>query len=180
MIVRVKEAYQDHVRPALKERFEYSNDMAVPTIQKVVVSMGLGKTIAERGRMDAAKADLARITGQQPVVRLAKVSVAQFRLRQGMPIGLMVTLRGDRMYAFLDRLISVGIPRIRDFRGFRPKLDGTGNYNMGLEDQTIFPEIDLAALEYSQGMNVTVVTTARTDEEGLELLRGLGFPFRET
>ncbi len=176
---RLKERYLTEVLPKLKERFGIRNNLAVPRLDRIVVSMGLGKAIENRARIDAAVKDLATITGQRPVVTLARKSVAGFKVRKGMPVGCMVTLRRERMYEFLDRLISIAIPRIRDFRGLNPKsFDGHGNYNMGLSDQTVFPEIDAGQVEFYQGMNVTILTTARTDEQGYELLRLLGMPFR--
>jgi len=155
-----------------------SNPMQTPRIDKIVVSMGVGKAMDTRSRIDAAVKDMAIITGQKPVVRNSKKSVANFRLREGSPIGCMVTLRGERMYEFLDRLVSVVLPRVRDFRGVGTKFDGQGNYSLGLTEQTLFPEIDLDRVEFTQGMNVTIVTSARTDDEGRALLDGFGFPFR--
>ncbi|KAA3608353.1 MAG: 50S ribosomal protein L5 [Planctomycetota bacterium] len=175
---RLLESYQQQIRPSLKERFSYQNPMQIPKVQKVVVSMGVGKAVENRARVESAAKDLTRITGQKAVINNAQRSVSGFRLRQGMPIGCMVTLRGPRMYEFLDRLISLVLPRIRDFRGVGDKLDGRGNYSLGLTEQTLFPEIDLDKVEYMQGMNVTIVTNARTDEEGRALLEGLGMPFR--
>jgi large subunit ribosomal protein L5 len=153
--------------------------MAVPRLTKVVVSMGVGSAIADKKRIEVAAKDLTAITGQKPMVCKARKSVSNFKLREGMEIGLQVTLRGARMYEFLERLINVAIPRMRDFRGLNPRsFDGRGNYSMGITEQSIFPEIDAAAIEWAQGMNITVVTTARNDREGRELLRLLGMPFR--
>ena len=177
---RLAQHYKDKVIPELNEKLGLSNPMQVPRLSKIVVSMGVGKAMDTRSRIDAAVKDLAQITGQRPVVRNARKSVANFRLREGSPVGCMVTLRGERMYEFMDRLVSVVLPRVRDFRGIGTKFDGQGNYSLGLSEQTLFPEIDLDKVEFSQGMNVTFVTTARNDEEGRALLDGFGFPFRRT
>jgi len=179
-MARLTQHYKDKVIPELNDKLGLSNPMQVPRLSKIVVSMGVGKAMDTRSRIDAAVKDLAQITGQKPVVRNARKSVANFRLREGSPVGCMVTLRGERMYEFMDRLVSVVLPRVRDFRGIGTKFDGQGNYSLGLSEQTLFPEIDLDKVEFSQGMNVTFVTTARNDEEGRALLDGFGFPFRST
>ena len=156
-----------------------ANPLAVPRLEKVVVSMGMGKVAGEEGRVDGAAAELAQITGQKPVITKAKRAISNFKLRQGMRVGVMVTLRRRQMYEFLDRLVSVVIPRVKDFRGLNPNaFDGRGNYNMGLSEQTVFPEVDPAKVTFIQGMNITIVTTARTDDEGRALLSAMGFPFR--
>jgi large subunit ribosomal protein L5 len=176
---RLRERYVKEVVPALKKEFGYTNQMAVPRIEKIVVNMGLGEATANVKIMDVANDELARITGQRPAVRRAKKSVAAFKVRQGMPIGSMVTLRGERMWEFLDRLVSIALPRVRDFRGVSPKgFDGRGNYTLGLRDQLMFPEIDYMRVDKPRGMNVSVVTTARTDEEARKLLQFIGMPFR--
>ena len=176
---RLKERYQQDVIPALKKEFGYSNVMAVPKIQKVVVNMGLGEATSNVKLIDTGADELGRITGQKPVTRRSKKSIAQFKVRKGMPIGSMVTLRGDRMWNFLDRLISVALPRVRDFRGVSPKgFDGRGNYTLGLKDQLLFPEIDYMKVDKARGMNISVVTTAKSDEESRKLLQLLGMPFR--
>ncbi|TAH34937.1 MAG: 50S ribosomal protein L5 [Planctomycetota bacterium] len=177
-MVRLLTRYQNDIGPALMERFHYQNRLQLPRIQKIVISMGVGKATENKARVENAAKDLARITGQKAMVTRARKSVAGFRLREGMPIGCMVTLRGTRMYEFLDRLISVVLPRIRDFRGVRDTFDGRGNFSLGLPEQTLFPEIVLDHVEFQQGMNVTIVTTARSDEEGRALLEGFGMPFR--
>jgi len=164
----------------LKEHFGYANPMAIPKLQKVVISMGIGDAQQNTARLEAAQKELARIAGQKPLITKAKKSVSNFKLREGSVVGLKVTLRGQRMYEFLDRLISLAIPRVKDFRGLPPSsFDGRGNYNMGLVEQTVFPEIDTSAVQFTQGMNIAVHTTARTDEEARELLTRLGMPFRE-
>ena len=176
---RLRERYQEKAVPALTKEFGYTNLMAVPKIQRIVVNMGLGDATQNVKVIDAGTADLARITGQKPLTTKAKKSVAQFKVRQGMPIGAMVTLHRDRMYEFLDRLISIALPRVRDFRGVSPKgFDGRGNYTLGLRDQLMFLEIDYMEVDKSRGMNISVVTTAKTDEEGRRLLQLLGMPFR--
>ncbi len=178
-VPRLLEKYRAEVIPKLKEKFGIENLLALPRLEKIVVNMGVGKALENKNRIDHAVRDLATITGKKPVVAKARRSVSGFRLRQGNPIGVFVTLRKDRMYEFLDRLISIAIPRIRDFRGLDPKgFDGHGNYNMGLSEQIVFPEINLDKLEFVQGMNVTIVTTAKNDEQGYELLLGLGMPFK--
>ena len=176
---RLKERYQQEVAPALKKEFGYKNVMAIPKITKVVVNMGLGEATQNAKIVDTGVDELGRITGQKPVVTRAKKSIAQFKLRKGMPIGSMVTLRGDRMWEFLDRLIAVALPRVRDFRGVSPRgFDGRGNYTLGLKDQLLFPEIDYMKVDKARGMNVSVVTTAKTDEEARKLLQLMGMPFR--
>jgi large subunit ribosomal protein L5 len=176
---RLRERYENEVVPALKKEFGYTNVMAVPKIQKVVVNMGLGEATSNAKIIDVAADELARVTGQKAVTRRAKKSIAQFKVRQGMPIGTTVTLRGERMFEFLDRLIGIALPRVRDFRGISPKgFDGRGNYTLGLKDQLIFPEIDYMKVDKTRGMNISVVTTAKTDEEARKLLQLVGFPFR--
>jgi large subunit ribosomal protein L5 len=176
---RVKEAYQTQVVPLLMKERNYTSVMAVPRLTKVVVNMGIGEATQNIKLLDAAMEELARITGQRPATRRAKKSIAAFRLREGMPIAATVTLRGDRMYEFLDRLFNVALPRVRDFRGVPTNaFDGRGNYTLGLKDQILFPEIDYAKVDKTRGMNVTFVTTARTDEESKALLAHLGMPFR--
>ncbi len=176
---RLQERYRDEVVPALRKEFGYTTIMAVPKIERVVVNMGIGEATQNPKLIDAAADELTRITGQRPLTTRARKSVAAFKLRQGMAIGSMVTLRGERMYEFLDRLISIALPRVRDFRGISPDgFDGRGNYTLGLRDQLIFLEIDYMKVDQSRGMNVSVVTTARTDGEGRKLLQLLGMPFR--
>ena len=176
---RLQERYRDEVVPALRKEFGYTTIMAVPRIERVVVNMGIGEATQNPKLIDAAADELTRITGQRPVTTRARKSVAAFKLRQGMAIGSMVTLRGERMFEFLDRLISIALPRVRDFRGISPDgFDGRGNYTLGLRDQLIFLEIDYMKVDQSRGMNVSVVTTARTDGEGRRLLQLLGMPFR--
>ena len=176
---RLKERYDNDVAPALRKEFGYTNVMAIPKIEKVVVNMGLGEATQNAKIVDTGADELSRITGQKPVVTRAKKSIAQFKVRQGMPIGTMVTLRGPRMWDFLDRLMAVALPRVRDFRGVSPKgFDGRGNYTLGLKDQLLFPEIDYMKVDKARGMNISVVTTAATDEESRKLLQLLGMPFR--
>jgi len=176
---RLRERYQKEVVPSLAKEFGYGNVMAVPKLDKIVVNMGLGEATANVKLIDAGADELGRITGQRSVTTRAKKSIAQFKVRKGMPIGTMVTLRGERMYEFLDRLISVALPRVRDFRGVSPKgFDGRGNYTLGLRDQLIFPEIDYMKVDKARGMNISVVTTARTDQEARRLLQLMGMPFR--
>lgn len=177
-MARLLEQYRETMRGQLKEKFSFTNDHQVPQIKKIVVSMGVGKAVENKARVDAAAKDLSRITGQKAAVTSARIAVSGFRLREDMPIGCMTTLRGRRMYEFLDRLISVVLPRIRDFQGVKDNFDGRGNFSLGLTEQTLFPEIDLDKIEFSQGMNVTIVTSARSDEEGRGLLEGFGMPFR--
>jgi large subunit ribosomal protein L5 len=176
---RLRERYVKDVVPALTKEFGYSNVMAVPKIEKVVVNMGLGEATSNVKIVDVGADEVARITGQRPVIRRAKKSIASFKLRKGIPVGTMVTLRGERMYEFLDRLMSVALPRVRDFKGVSPKgFDGRGNYTLGLKDQLIFIEIDYMKVDKPRGMNVCVVTTAKTDEEARKLLQLMGMPFR--
>jgi large subunit ribosomal protein L5 len=176
---RLKDRYNTDVAPALKKEFGYKNVMAIPRIEKVVVNMGLGEATQNAKIVDTGVDELARVAGQKPVVTRAKKSIAQFKVRKGMPIGAMVTLRGERMWEFLDRLISVALPRVRDFRGVSPRgFDGRGNYTLGLKDQLLFPEIDYMKVDKARGMNISVVTSARTDEESRKLLQLLGMPFR--
>ena len=178
---RLKEKYEREVVPALMEEFKYQNVMQVPRLAKIVVNIGLGEAITNAKALDAAVRDLADITGQRPVITRAKRSIAAFRLRAGMAIGAMVTLRGDRMWEFLDRLTTVALPRMRDFQGVSPKaFDGRGNYTLGLKEQLIFPEIDFDKIDKVRGMEVSVVTTARTDEEGRRMLSLLGVPFAKS
>ncbi|HPC84448.1 MAG TPA: 50S ribosomal protein L5 [Thermoanaerobaculaceae bacterium] len=177
-MARLKERYEQDVVPKLKKEFGITNIMAVPRITRVVCNIGLGEAPRQPKLLDGAMDELAAITGQRPTVRKARTSIAQFRLRAGMQIGCAVTLRRDRMYEFLDRLINIALPRVRDFRGLSPKgFDGRGNYTMGIRDHLIFPEIDYTKVEHPKGMNVTVVTTARTDDQARFLLQELGFPF---
>jgi large subunit ribosomal protein L5 len=176
---RLRGRYESDVRGALQERFGYSSPMQLPRLQKITLNMGVGDAKTNSKALDAAVEELAIIAGQRPLITKAKKSIAGFKLREGMPIGVAVTLRGDRMWEFADRLISVVLPRIRDFRGVKSKLDGRGNYTMGLAEQTVFPEIDFDKLEFHQGMDITFVTTARSDEQGFHLLKELGMPFRE-
>ncbi len=178
---RLKERYQQDVIPALKKEFGYANVMAVPKIQKVVVNMGLGEATSNVKIIDTGADELGRITGQKPVTRRSKKSIAQFKVRKGQPVGTMVTLRGARMWEFLDRLMNIALPRVRDFKGVSPKgFDGRGNYTLGLRDQLLFPEIDYMKVDKARGMNVSVVTTAKTDEECKKLLQLMGLPFRTT
>ena len=176
---RLKERYEKEVAPALKKEFGYANVMAIPKIEKIVVNMGLGEATQNAKIVDTGADEIGKITGQKPVVTRAKKSIAQFKVRKGMPIGTMVTLRGERMWDFLDRLISVALPRVRDFRGVSPRgFDGRGNYTLGLKDQLLFPEIDYMKVDKARGMNISVVTTAKSDEESRKLLQLLGMPFR--
>ena len=178
-VIRLRDKYRADVIPALQKEFGYKNVMAVPKVTKVVVNMGLGEATSNAKVIDTGADELGKITGQKAAVRKAKKSIAQFKVRQGMPIGAMVTLRGDRMYEFLDRLMNIALPRVRDFRGVSPKgFDGRGNYTLGLKDQLIFLEIDYLKVDKGRGMNVSVVTTARTDEEARKLLQFMGMPFR--
>jgi large subunit ribosomal protein L5 len=176
---RLRDRFEKEVAPALMKEFDVKNPMAVPRIHKVVVNMGVGEATQNAKVIDPAAAELQAIAGQKPVITKAKKSIAAFKVREGMPIGVMVTLRGDRMYEFLDRLINIALPRVRDFRGVSTKsFDGRGNYTLGLRDQLIFPEISYERVDKSKGMNVTIVTTARTDDQARALLKGLGMPFR--
>ncbi len=180
MAARLKERYQKEVAPAIAREFSITNPMAIPRVQKVVLNMGMGEAIANAKILDTAADELRAISGQKPVITKAKKSIASFKLRQGMPIGVMVTLRGDRMYEFLDRLVSIALPRVRDFRGVSPKaFDGRGNYTIGVREQLIFPEIDFNKVDKLRGMNISIITTARNDEQGRALLKGLGMPFRQ-
>jgi large subunit ribosomal protein L5 len=180
MAARLKERYQKEVAPAIAKEFGITNPMAIPRVQKVVLNMGMGEAIANAKILDTAADELRFITGQKPVITKAKKSIASFKLRQGMPIGVMVTLRGDRMYEFLDRLVSIALPRVRDFRGVSPKaFDGRGNYTIGVREQLIFPEIDFNKVDKLRGMNISIITSARTDEQARALLKGLGMPFRQ-
>ncbi|MDQ2885468.1 MAG: 50S ribosomal protein L5 [Chloroflexota bacterium] len=180
MTSRLKEKYRQDVVSALQKEFNYKNPMQVPTVNKVVVNIGMGEVIQNAKAMDAAVSDLATITGQRPVITRARRSVAAFKLREGMQIGCMVTLRGERMYQFLDKLINVALPRLRDFQGISPEaFDGRGNYTLGLREQLVFPEIDYDKVDKVRGMEVSVVTTARTDEEGRRLLALMGMPFKK-
>ncbi len=177
---RLKERYGAEIKPALFEQFGYSNVMQVPGVIKVIVNMGVGEAARDSKLIEGAVRDLTLITGQRPVVTKARKSIAQFKLREGMPIGAHTTLRGDRMWEFLDRLVSVGLPRIRDFRGLSPKqFDGRGNYTFGLTEQSMFHEINQDSIDRVRGMDITVVTTATNDDEGRALLKALGFPFKE-
>ena len=180
-VPRLKARYRAEIKPALTEQFSYSNPMQVPGVVKVVVNMGVGEAARDAKLIDGALKDLTAITGQKPQVRRATKSIAQFKLREGMPIGAKVTLRGDRMWEFLDRLVTIALPRIRDFRGLSPKqFDGNGNYTFGLTEQSMFHEIDVDRVDRTRGMDITVVTTATNDDEGRALLRALGFPFKES
>jgi large subunit ribosomal protein L5 len=177
---RLRARYREEVVPALREQFAYDNVMQVPGLVKVVVNMGVGEAARDSKLIEGAVRDLTAITGQKPTVTRARKSIAQFKLREGMPIGAHVTLRGDRMWEFLDRLLSIALPRIRDFRGLSPKqFDGNGNYTFGLTEQSVFYEIDQDRIDRVRGMDITVVTTARTDDEGRALLKALGFPYKE-
>ena len=179
MAARLKDRYQKEVAPQIAKDFGIRNPMAIPKVEKIVVNMGMGEAIANAKILDTAADELRAITGQKPVITKAKKSIASFKLRQGMPIGVVVTLRGDRMYEFLDRLVSVALPRVRDFRGVSPKaFDGRGNYTIGIREQLIFPEIDFNKVDKLRGMNISIVTTARNDEQARALLKGLGMPFR--
>ena len=176
---RLKQRYREEIAPALREQFSYGNVMQIPTVTKIVVNMGVGEAARDSKLIDGAIRDLSAITGQRPSVTKARKSIAQFKLREGMPIGAHTTLRGDRMWEFLDRLLSVALPRIRDFRGLSPKqFDGRGNYTFGLNEQSMFHEINQDNIDRVRGMDITVVTTANNDDEGRALLRALGFPFK--
>ena len=178
-MAKLKEVYQEKVVPALMKRFNYKNRMEVPKLDKIVINMGLGEAIQNIKILDSAAQELSQITGQKPVITKAKKSIAQFKLRTGMPIGCMVTLRKERMYEFFNRLVNVTLPRVRDFKGISGKaFDGRGNYALGIREQLIFPEIHYDKIDKVKGMNIVIVTTAKTDEEGKELLRLLGMPFR--
>jgi large subunit ribosomal protein L5 len=180
MPARLREHYLKTVVPALTKEFGYKNGMAVPKIEKISINIGLGEATQNAKLMDGAVNELAQIAGQKPVITRAKKSIAAFKLREGMAIGCMVTLRGDRMFEFLDRLVSVALPRVRDFRGVSSKsFDGRGNYTLGVKDQLIFPEIDYNKVDKTKGMNISITTTARTDAEALSLLKQMGMPFRQ-
>jgi len=179
-MARLAEKYRDEVAPKLKEQFGFKSIMRAPRLEKIVINQGLGEAIANPKVIETAMTEMGQIVGQKPTVRRAQKSISNFKLREGVPIGCAVTLRGARMYEFLDRLISVALPRVRDFRGVPTKsFDGRGNYTLGVKEQIIFPEIDYDKIDKIRGMNITICTTARTDEEGLELLRLLGMPFRK-
>jgi large subunit ribosomal protein L5 len=179
MMAKLKEVYQERAVPALMKRFGYKNRMEVPKLEKIVINMGLGEAIQNIKILDSAVQELSQITGQKPVITKAKKSIAQFKLRTGMPIGCMVTLRKERMYEFFNRLVNVALPRVRDFKGLSGKsFDGRGNYALGIREQLIFPEIHYDKIDKVKGMNIVIATTAKTDEEGKELLRLLGMPFR--
>ncbi len=175
---RLKADYEDRIVKAMTEKFGYKNRMEVPRLEKIVINMGVGEATQDKKRVDSAAAEMTLIAGQKPVITKAKKSIAQFKLREGMPIGVKVTLRRDRMYEFLDRLVTIALPRVRDFRGLNPKsFDGRGNYAMGLKEQIVFPEINYDQIDKVRGMDVIVTTTARTDDEARELLRLFDFPF---
>lgn len=179
-MARLRDKYKNEIAPAIAKEFGIENPMAVPKIEKIIVNMGVGEAIANSKILDTAVEELKSVTGQKPVVTKAKKSIAAFKLRQGMSIGTMVTLRGERMYEFLDRLISVALPRVRDFRGISGKaFDGRGNYTLGVREQLIFPEIDFNKVDKTRGMNISIVTTAKTDEQARALLKALGMPFRQ-
>jgi large subunit ribosomal protein L5 len=178
-MARLREMYREQVAPALRDRFEIQNPMRIPKLEKIVVNMGVGEAVQNSRALDGAMEDLARITGQKPQLRRARKSIAGFKIREGMPVGARVTLRGDRMWEFLDRLVTIALPRVRDFRGISPRsFDGRGNFALGLREQTIFPEVSYDSIDATRGLDVAVVTTAETDEEARELLRMLGMPFR--
>lgn len=178
-MARLYDLYKQEIVPRLMERFNYKNVMQAPKVDRVVINIGVGEAIQNSKALDGAVNDLSTIAGQKPVITKAKKSIAGFKLREGMPIGCKVTLRGERMYEFLDRLINLSLPRVRDFRGVSPQaFDGRGNYSLGIKEQTIFPEIDYDKIDKIRGLEVVIVTTAKTDEEGRELLKGLGMPFR--
>lgn len=179
MATRLKDRYKNDIIPALMKEFDYSNQMAVPRLEKIILNMGVGREAQNNPKVfDQAAYELSTVSGQKPVVTRAKKSIAAFKLRAGMPVGVSVTLRGERMYEFLDRLINAVLPRVRDFRGVSPRaFDGRGNYTIGIKDQLIFPEIDFNKVDRTRGMNISIVTTARTDEEGRALLRQFGMPF---
>ena len=180
MAARLKERYTKEIAPAISKEFGITNPMAVPRLEKIVINMGMGEAVANAKVLDIATEELKAIAGQKPVITRAKKSIASFKLRQGMPIGVMVTLRGEQMYEFLDRLVSVALPRVRDFRGVSPKaFDGRGNYTIGIREQLIFPEIDFNKVDKLRGMNISIVTTARDDDQARALLKGLGMPFRQ-
>src|SRR5213080_4208425 len=180
MAARLRELYTKKVAPAMAQEHSYKNTMAVPKIEKITVNIGMGEATQNSKLMDGAVNELGQIAGQKPVITKASKSISQFKLREGQAIGCMVTLRGDRMFEFFDRLVNVALPRVRDFRGISSKsFDGRGNYTLGIKDQLIFPEIDYSKVDKTKGMNVSITTTARTDAEGLALLKGMGMPFRQ-
>jgi large subunit ribosomal protein L5 len=180
-MARLKDRYEEEIAPALRERFGIENPMRIPRLEKIVVNMGVGEASQNSRAMDGAMEDLAKITGQKAQMRRARKSIAGFKIREGMPVGARVTLRGERMWEFLDRLVSVALPRVRDFRGISPNsFDGHGNYALGLREQLIFPEISYDAIDTTRGLDVAVVTTTESDEEARELLRLLGMPFRDS
>ncbi len=180
MATRLQENYETVVRPALQERFEYANIMKMPRVEKVVINMGVGEAVLDTKKIDAAAREMTLISGQKPIIIRARRSVATFKLREGMPVGVKVTLRRDRMYEFIDRLITIALPRVRDFRGLSDKsFDGRGNYALGIKEQIVFPEIDYDSVDEMRGMDIVVVTTAETDDEARELLKGFDFPFGE-
>jgi large subunit ribosomal protein L5 len=179
-MARLRDKYKNEIAPALAKEFGIENPMAIPKLEKIVVNMGIGEAIANAKILDTAAEELRSVTGQKPVITKAKKSIAAFKLRQGMNIGTMVTLRGERMYEFLDRLISVALPRVRDFRGISAKaFDGRGNYTLGIREQLIFPEIDFNKVDKTRGMNISIVTTAKNDEQARSLLKAMGMPFRQ-
>ncbi len=179
-MARLRERYREEIAPAIKDQFEIENPMRIPKVEKVVVNMGVGEAVDNSRALDGAMADLAKITGQKAQVRRSRKSIAGFKIREGMPIGARVTLRGERMWEFLDRLISIALPRVRDFRGISPRsFDGRGNFALGLREQLIFPEISYDEIDKTRGLDVAIVTTAETDDEARELLRQLGMPFRQ-
>ncbi len=179
-MARLKDKYRNDIAPAIAKEFDIKNTMAIPKLEKIVINMGVGEAIGNSKILDTVVDEITAVTGQKPVVTKAKKSIAAFKLREGMSIGSMVTLRGDRMYEFLDRLISVALPRVRDFRGISPKsFDGRGNYTLGIKEQLIFPEIDFNKVDKTRGMNISIVTTAKTDEQARALLKALGMPFRQ-
>jgi large subunit ribosomal protein L5 len=180
-MARLRDRYRQEIVPALKERFDIENPMRIPSLEKIVVNMGVGEAVVNSRALDGAMEDLAKITGQKPQLRRARKSIAGFKIREGMPVGARVTLRNERMWEFLDRFISVALPRVRDFRGISPRsFDGRGNYAVGLREQVIFPEISYESIDATRGLDVAVVTTTESDEEARELLRLLGMPFRES
>ena len=179
-MARLKDRYQNEIAPALQQKFAYTNVMQIPKVDKIVINMGVGEAVQNAKAIDSALGDLMKITGQKPIVTKAKKSIAAFKLREGMPIGCKVTLRGQRMYEFMDRLLNVALPRVRDFRGVSAKaFDGRGNYTLGIKEQLIFPEMEYDKIDKLRGMDVVFVTTAKTDEEARELLRGFGMPYRD-
>jgi len=179
-VARLKDRYQNEIAPALQQKFAYTNVMQIPKVDKIVINMGVGEAVQNSKAIDSAVADMMKLSGQKPVVTKAKKSIAAFKLREGMPIGCKVTLRGQRMYEFMDRLLNVALPRVRDFRGVSAKaFDGRGNYTLGIKEQLIFPEMEYDKIDKLRGMDIVFVTTAKTDEEARELLRGFGMPYRE-